>query len=110
MLFVTARYGDPSFQLVARNKTIDLLLGHRSVRRFLDTPVSDAQLTAMVAAAQSSPTSSNLQVTSVVALRRTTAGSGSPARGAIASAPASPVCRAWSAVTRCESGWKSAAS
>jgi len=66
---MTARYGDPDFQLETRNETIDLQLRHRSVRRFLETPVSDGQLTALVAAAQSSPTSSNLQVTSVIAVR-----------------------------------------
>lgn len=66
---MTARYGDPSFRLETRNDVIDLLLRHRSVRRFLEEPVTDGQLAALVAAAQSSPTSSNLQVTSVVAVR-----------------------------------------
>lgn len=66
---MTARYADPSFQLAERNDTVDLQLRHRSVRRFRDEPVSGDQLATLVAAAQSSPTSSNLQVTSVVAVR-----------------------------------------
>lgn len=45
------------------------LLGHRSVRRYLPTPVSDAQLTAIIAAAQSASSSSNLQAWSVIAVR-----------------------------------------
>jgi nitroreductase len=66
---MTARYGDPSFSVEVGNETIDLLLRHRSVRRFLDEPVTDAQLRTLVAAAQSAPTSSNLQSWSVVAVR-----------------------------------------
>lgn len=48
---------------------IDQLLTHRSVRAFRPDPVSDAQLGAMIAAAQSAASSSNLQVWSVVAVR-----------------------------------------
>ncbi|UOQ57266.1 NADPH-dependent oxidoreductase [Leucobacter allii] len=44
-------------------------LQHRSVRRYLDAPVSDAQLERIVHAAQRASTSSNLQVVSVVAVR-----------------------------------------
>lgn len=44
-------------------------LQHRSVRKFLSTPVTDAQLEAMVGAAQRASTSSNLQSWSVVAIR-----------------------------------------
>jgi nitroreductase len=65
----SARYGDPSFTLDAWSETIELQLRHRSVRRFRPEPVSDAQLQAIVAAAQSAPTSSNLQAWSVVAVR-----------------------------------------
>ncbi|AWI79836.1 NADPH-dependent oxidoreductase [Parazoarcus communis] len=48
---------------------IDSLLGHCSVRSYLPTPVSDDQLTAIIAAAQSASSSSNLQAWSVVAVR-----------------------------------------
>ena len=48
---------------------IDSLLGHRSVRSYLPTPVSDDQLSAIIAAAQSASSSSNLQAWSVVAVR-----------------------------------------
>lgn len=65
----TARYGDSAAALAVGNETIALQLAHRSVRRFLSEPVSDDQLTAIVAAAQSAPTSSNLQAWSVVAVR-----------------------------------------
>jgi nitroreductase len=48
---------------------IDALLSHRSVRRYRPDPVTDDQLRAIVAAAQSAATSSNLQAWSVVAVR-----------------------------------------
>lgn len=48
---------------------INLQRAHRSVRKFLDTPVSDAQLEAIISAAQQASTSSNLQVWSVIAIR-----------------------------------------
>ncbi|NLA64449.1 MAG: NADPH-dependent oxidoreductase [Leucobacter sp.] len=48
---------------------IDLQRAHRSVRKFLDTPVTDAQLAAIIGAAQHASTSSNLQVWSVIAIR-----------------------------------------
>lgn len=48
---------------------IEQQLRHRSVRKYLDEPVSDAQLEAIVAAAQQASTSSNQQVWSVVAVR-----------------------------------------
>lgn len=44
-------------------------LAHKSVRKYLDEPVSEAQLEAIVRSAQSSSTSSNLQVWSVIAVR-----------------------------------------
>lgn len=49
--------------------TIELQLARRSVRSFLPDPVDDDHLDALVAAAQSAPTSSNLQAWSVVAVR-----------------------------------------
>jgi nitroreductase len=50
----------------AVNNTLEHILAHRSVRRFLPRPVSDRTLELLVAAAQSAPTSSNLQLWSVV--------------------------------------------
>jgi nitroreductase len=48
---------------------VEQQLRHRSVRRYLDAPVSDAQLEAIIGAAQRASTSSNQQVWSVVAIR-----------------------------------------
>ena len=66
---VTTRYGDDSATLNVRSDVLDLQLAHRSVRKFAPGEVSDDQLQAMVAAAQSAPTSSNLQPWSVVVVR-----------------------------------------
>ncbi len=66
---VTARYGDPDAALEAANGVVRLQLAHRSVRKFGPGDVSDDVLAALVAAAQSAPTSSNLQPWSVVAVR-----------------------------------------
>ncbi len=48
--------------------TLDLLLAHRSVRAYRPEPLPDGTLAAMLAAAQSASTSSNLQAWSVVAV------------------------------------------
>lgn len=67
---VRGRYRDPMLTSLARtNSVIELQLAHRSVRAFLDEPVGEEELTAIVAAAQSASTSSNLQAWSVVAVR-----------------------------------------
>ncbi len=64
------RYGDSDLPpLALSNETLTVQLAHRSVRSFLPDPVGDEHLEAMVAAAQSAPTSSNLQAWSVVAVR-----------------------------------------
>jgi nitroreductase len=55
----------------AWNETLDVLLTHRSVRSFQDTPLEDGTLETLVAAAQSAPTSSNIQAWSVVAVEDT---------------------------------------
>ncbi len=55
--------------MTVSSPTIDLQLAHRSVRRFLDEPVTDEQLETVIAAAQAASQSSNLQVWSVVAVR-----------------------------------------
>ena len=54
---------------MVRNDVLDVQLAHRSVRTFAPGEVSEDQLRALVAAAQSAPTSSNLQPWSVVAVR-----------------------------------------
>lgn len=65
-----ARYGQGDLAVGAEhNAIIEHLLTHKSVRAYLDTPVTDAQLEAMIAAAQSAASSSNLQAWSVVAVR-----------------------------------------
>lgn len=66
---LAARYGDPGAALGVDSPVLDLLLAHRSVRRWAPGEVGEAQLEAIVAAAQSAPTSSNLQPWSVVAVR-----------------------------------------
>lgn len=48
--------------------TLGSLLGHRSVRRYRADPLADHVVPTLVAAAQSAPTSSNLQLWSVVAV------------------------------------------
>lgn len=67
---LNARYGSDALPAPgAWSPLIEQLLDHRSARRFLDTPVDDARLAAIVAAAQSAATSSNLQAWSVIAVR-----------------------------------------
>ncbi|HEY1821740.1 MAG TPA: NADPH-dependent oxidoreductase [Trebonia sp.] len=63
------RYGDPETVLKVSSAVLELQLAHRSVRQFGPRPVTDEELAALVAAAQSAPTSSNLQSWSVVAVR-----------------------------------------
>lgn len=77
---VHARYGAeqawPS-QLPARlpvNSVLETILTHRSIRTFLPSaPLPEGTLSVLVAAAQSAPTSSNLQTWSIVALAAATA-------------------------------------
>lgn len=67
---VRQRYRDPDLTALAHsNHTLDVLLGHHLVRSFGSEPVDTATLETIVAAAQSAPTSSNLQAWSVVAVR-----------------------------------------
>ena len=69
---LAARYDNaaPSTPTAAAwSPLIDQLLTHRSVRHYLPDPVSDDQLSAIMATAQSASTSSNLQTWSVVAVR-----------------------------------------
>jgi nitroreductase len=53
----------------AWNDVLATQLAHRSVRSYLPEPVPDATIATLVAAAQSAPTSSNLQLWSVIAVR-----------------------------------------
>lgn len=55
-------------QTGAWSETIDLLLRHHSTRAYLPTPLADNTLSVLTAAAQSAPSSSNLQVWSVLAV------------------------------------------
>ena len=48
---------------------MDFLNSHGSVRRFTDTPVTEAQELAIVTSAQRSPTSSNIQAYSIIGIR-----------------------------------------
>jgi len=59
----------PLSDLPTTSPVIEQQLQHRSVRRYLDTPVTDAQIEAIVTAAQRASTSSNLQAWSVVVVR-----------------------------------------
>jgi nitroreductase len=64
-----ARYGDACPEgALPGGATIDLLLRHRTVRAFDARPLPAGTLQALVAAAQSAPTSSNLQAWSLVAV------------------------------------------
>ena len=53
---------------VAWNDTLDVLIGHRSVRAFLSDPLPEGTVELLVAAGQSAASSSNLQPWSVVAV------------------------------------------
>lgn len=67
------RYRDPEFTGtvadVPWNDTLDLLLSHRTVRAYSDSPLEPGMLETIVAAAQSAPTTSNLQAWSVIAVQ-----------------------------------------
>lgn len=65
-----ARYGASAERLesITHNAVIDQMLGHRSVRAYLDKPLPRNTVATLAAAAQSAATSSNLQVWSVVAI------------------------------------------
>ncbi|WP_229074739.1 nitroreductase family protein [Actinoplanes sp. DH11] len=65
----TARYGPAATGPAVTSDVLALQLARRSVRRFGPRDVTGDELTAIVAAAQSAATSSNLQPWSVVAVR-----------------------------------------
>lgn len=66
-----ARYGVGAAPeaLLASNAVLDVLLGHRSIRAYRPDPLPEGTLETLIAAAQSAPTSSNLQAWSVVAVK-----------------------------------------
>lgn len=64
------RYGPAAAPLeAAASPVLDLVLRHRSHRRFTDEDVSDPAIAAMIAAASSASTSSNMQTVSVIVVR-----------------------------------------
>jgi nitroreductase len=64
---LASRYGrHPSLPAIASNEVLDHLLSHRSVRAYTAEPLAQGTLEALVAAAQSAASSSNLQLWSVV--------------------------------------------
>lgn len=68
---LAARYGQqacPSPPSIPLNPVLETLLAHRSVRRFSEQALPDGLLEMLVAAAQSAPSSSNLQAMSIVAV------------------------------------------
>jgi nitroreductase len=66
---IAARYGAAESNVpLAWNDTIELLLSHRSVRGFLSDPLPPGTLEALVAAAQSASSSSNVQAWTVIAV------------------------------------------
>ncbi|MFQ3584859.1 MAG: NADPH-dependent oxidoreductase [Cyanobacteriota bacterium] len=65
---VQARYGQPLSGIPALPH-LELLLNHRSVRAYRPDPLPEGTLAALMAAAQSAATSSNLQTWSVIAIR-----------------------------------------
>ncbi len=69
MTLLAKRYGGlgPAIE-VQSTPTIDLMLGHRSVRNFADRPLPEGMLELLIAAGQSGSTSSNMQTTTVVAV------------------------------------------
>ncbi|WP_255990015.1 NADPH-dependent oxidoreductase [Chitinolyticbacter albus] len=66
---VNGRYGNHELALIPDfNTTLETLLAHRSVRAFTNRALPAGTLELLVAAAQSAPSSSNLQVWSVIAI------------------------------------------
>jgi nitroreductase len=63
-----ARYRQTMDSPAQWNEVLTTLLSHRSVRSYLPTPLPPGTLETIIAAAQSAPTSSNLQAWSVIAV------------------------------------------
>ncbi|EJK87449.1 NADPH-dependent oxidoreductase [Rhizobium rhizogenes] len=67
-ILATERYRNDQRLSGDWNETLDTLLSHRSVRNYLPKAVPDSVLHLAIAAAQSAPSSSNLQAWSVIAV------------------------------------------
>ncbi len=68
---LAARYGGgdaPSAPSIPWNTTLDAILNHRSIRRYSPAPLPEGLVELLAAAAQSAPSSSNLQAFSIVAV------------------------------------------
>lgn len=65
---VARRYRAPAATFQHWNDTLEILISHRSIRRYTVDPLPEGSLDLLVAAAQSASTSSNLQTWSVVAV------------------------------------------
>ncbi|MDZ8264077.1 nitroreductase family protein [Nostoc sp. ChiQUE01b] len=64
-----SRYGEIPFNYeIDWNDSLETLLAHRSVRSYLSDPLPPGTLEWLVAAAQSAPSSANMQTWSVVAI------------------------------------------
>jgi nitroreductase len=63
------RYRAADLSAPTWNDVLDTMLAHRSVRTYRDAPLQRGVLETIVAAAQSAPSSSNLQAWSVIAVR-----------------------------------------
>jgi nitroreductase len=89
---INARYGDGGpVGLLPLTPVIELMLRHKSVRHYLDKPLPDGALEALIAAGQSAATSSNMQPISVVAVtdpaRRKRFAQAASGQGFVAEAP-----------------------
>lgn len=65
---LSLRYGTRIEGAIPLNETIETILGHRTCRAYADRAVPEALLLTLIAAAQSAPSSCNLQCWSVVAV------------------------------------------
>jgi nitroreductase len=68
---LAARYGaqeSPPPLTIPWNATLEMILTHRSIRRYSARPLPDGLVELLAAAAQSAPSSSNLQAFSIVAV------------------------------------------
>ena len=73
----------PSQPGLTTSETIETLLQRRSIRKYSDAPVTDAQVDAILQAAFRAPTSSNIQSYTVITVRTRKPSKSSPCRRAI---------------------------
>ena len=67
--YLSERYGaQPRPDDLEWTPAVETMLAHRSVRAFTPTPLTERELTTVIAAAQSAPTSSNLHLWSVIVI------------------------------------------